>query len=82
MGGMFIAGAMEQWGLHRRIALTAVARIGTSPRRIVLGFMLATGFITLWISNTATALMMFPIGMTPSCFPAATLASRKWRVAV
>jgi sodium-dependent dicarboxylate transporter 2/3/5 len=63
LGGMFIAGAMEQWGLHRRIALVVIARIGTSPRRIVLGFMLATGFITLWISNTATAMMMFPIGM-------------------
>jgi sodium-dependent dicarboxylate transporter 2/3/5 len=63
LGGMFIAGAMEQWGLHRRIALSVIANIGTSPRRIVLGFMLATGFITLWISNTATAMMMFPIGM-------------------
>lgn len=63
LGGMWIAACMEQWGLHRRIALNIVARIGTSPRRIVLGFMLATGFITLWISNTAAAIMMFPIGM-------------------
>src|ERR1041385_2523507 len=63
LGGMMIAACMEQWGLHRRIALGIVARIGSSPRRIVLGFMLATGFITLWISNTAAALMMFPIGM-------------------
>ncbi len=63
LGGMMIAACMEQSGLHRRIALGIVARIGTSPRRIVLGFMLATGFITLWISNTAAALMMFPIGM-------------------
>lgn len=63
LGGMWIAACMEQWGLHRRIALGIVAKIGTSPRRIVLGFMLATGFITLWISNTAAAMMMFPIGM-------------------
>jgi solute carrier family 13 (sodium-dependent dicarboxylate transporter), member 2/3/5 len=63
LGGMWIAACMEQWGLHRRIALNIVAKIGTSPRRIVLGFMLATGFITLWISNTAAAIMMFPIGM-------------------
>jgi sodium-dependent dicarboxylate transporter 2/3/5 len=63
LGGMLIAAAMQQWGLHRRIALAVIARIGTEPRRIVLGFMLATGFITLWISNTATAMMMFPIGM-------------------
>ena len=63
LGGMCIAASMQQWGLHRRIALGIVSRIGTSPRRIVLGFMLATGFITLWISNTAAAMMMFPIGM-------------------
>jgi solute carrier family 13 (sodium-dependent dicarboxylate transporter), member 2/3/5 len=63
LGGMWIAACMEQWDLHRRIALNIVAKIGTSPRRIVLGFMLATGFITLWISNTAAAMMMFPIGM-------------------
>ena len=63
LGGMWIAACMEQWGLHRRIALKIVARIGTSPRRIVLGFMLATGFVTLWISNTAAAVMMFPIAM-------------------
>jgi sodium-dependent dicarboxylate transporter 2/3/5 len=63
LGGMWIAASMEQWGLHRRIALNIVARIGTSPRRIVLGFMLATAFITLWISNTAAAVLMFPIAM-------------------
>jgi sodium-dependent dicarboxylate transporter 2/3/5 len=63
LGGMWIAASMEQWGLHRRLALGIVARIGTSPRRIVLGFMLATAFISLWISNTAAALMMFPIAM-------------------
>jgi len=63
LGGMWIAACMEQWGLHRRLALGIVSKIGTSPRRIVLGFMLGTGFITLWISNTATTMMMFPIGM-------------------
>ena len=63
LGGMLIAAAMQQWGLHRRIALGIVDTIGTSPRRIVLGFMLGTGFISLWISNTATTMMMYPIGM-------------------
>ena len=63
LGGMWIAACMEQWGLHRRIALNIISAIGTSPRRIVLGFMLATAFVTLWISNTAAAMMMFPIGM-------------------
>ncbi|MFN0066193.1 MAG: SLC13 family permease [Limisphaerales bacterium] len=63
LGGMWLAAAMEQSGLHERLALGMVARIGYSPRRIVLGFMVATGFVTLWISNTAAALMMFPIAM-------------------
>ena len=63
LGGMLIAAAMQQWGLHRRIALIIVDTIGASPRRIVLGFMLGTGFISLWISNTATTMMMYPIGM-------------------
>ena len=62
-GGMLIAACMEQWMLHRRLALGIVSRLGVSPRRIVLGFILATGFITLWISNTATALLMYPIGL-------------------
>ncbi len=63
LGGMWIAAAMEEQGLHRRMALGIVVRIGTDLRRIVLGFMLATGFVSLWISNTAAAVMIFPIGM-------------------
>src|SRR5688572_5323166 len=63
LGGMWIAAAMEAWDLHRRLALGIVAKVGAGPRRIVLGFMLGTGFISLWISNTAAALMMYPIGM-------------------
>ncbi len=63
LGGMLIAASMQQWGLHRRIALTIIGAIGVSPRRIVLGFMLATAFVSLWISNTATTVMMFPIAM-------------------
>ena len=63
LGGMFIAAAMQQWGLHRRIALAIVIRVGTSPRRIVLGFMIATAFISMWIANTTATLMMFPIAL-------------------
>jgi sodium-dependent dicarboxylate transporter 2/3/5 len=63
LGGMFIAASMQQWGLHRRIALGIVAAVGASPRRIVLGFMLGTAFCSLWISNTATTMMMYPIGL-------------------
>ncbi|MEX2572057.1 MAG: DASS family sodium-coupled anion symporter [Gemmatimonadota bacterium] len=63
MGGFFIAFAMERWALHRRLALSIVAAVGTSPRRLVLGFMVATAFLSMWISNTAATAMMLPIGM-------------------
>jgi solute carrier family 13 (sodium-dependent dicarboxylate transporter), member 2/3/5 len=63
MGGFLLAVTMEKWGLHKRIALGIMARVGTSPNRLVLGFMLATGFLSMWISNTATAAMMLPIAI-------------------
>lgn len=63
MGGFMIALAMEKWNLHRRMALTIIAVIGTNTDRIILGFMVATGFLSMWISNTATAMMMVPIGL-------------------
>ena len=56
--------AIEKWSLHRRIALGIVKLTGTSGNRIVLGFILATGFISMWISNTATTMMMFPIALS------------------
>ena len=58
-----LAQAMQRWNLHRRMALTIVHRVGTSPSRIVLGFMCAAAFISMWVSNTATAAMMMPIGL-------------------
>ncbi|MCA8948013.1 MAG: DASS family sodium-coupled anion symporter [Planctomycetes bacterium] len=63
LGGFLIAVAMERSGLHRRIALAIVAAVGTRPRRLVLGFMLASAFLSMWISNTATTAMMYPIAM-------------------
>ncbi|HLR03618.1 MAG TPA: DASS family sodium-coupled anion symporter [Virgibacillus sp.] len=63
MGGFMVALAMEKWDLHRRIALTIISIIGTNTDRIILGFMVATGFLSMWISNTATAMMMVPIGL-------------------
>ena len=63
LGGMGIAAAMQQWRLDRRIALGILRAVGTDPRRLLLGLLLATAFISLWISNTATAAMMFPIGL-------------------
>ena len=61
MGGFFIAEAMQKCNLHKRIALFIIKRLGTEKRKIILGFMISTAFISLWISNTATALMMLPI---------------------
>lgn len=62
-GGMCIAAAMQQWELHRRIALNVMRTIGTDPRHLLFGFLASTAFISLWISNTATATMMVPIGL-------------------
>ena len=62
LGGFVIAIAMEKWELHRRIALSIISFVGTSTSNIVLGFMLATGFISMWVSNTAAVMMMLPIG--------------------
>ncbi|MFT5433378.1 MAG: sodium-dependent dicarboxylate transporter 2/3/5, partial [Myxococcota bacterium] len=63
MGGFFIALTLEKWNLHRRIALGVIARVGSSPGRLVLGFMIAGAALSMWISNTATALMMLPIAV-------------------
>jgi len=63
LGGFMIAIAMERWNLHRRLALGLVARVGTKPRRLLLGFLLASAFLSAWISNTATTLMLLPIAM-------------------
>ncbi|MEU2941158.1 SLC13 family permease [Nocardiopsis alba] len=63
LGGFTLAIAMEKWNLHQRIALSIVSAIGTSPRRIILGFMVATGFLSMWVSNTAATMMMIPVGL-------------------
>lgn len=63
IGGFMIAIAMEFWGLHRRIALFIINRVGGSSSHIIMGFMIAGAFLSMWISNTATAIMMVPIGL-------------------
>jgi sodium-dependent dicarboxylate transporter 2/3/5 len=63
LGGFFLARAFEEWGLHRRVALVALSLIGTQPRRLLLGTMVATAAISMWVSNTATTMMMLPIGL-------------------
>ena len=61
LGGFILAGAMEKWNLHERIALHIINAVGSNRHQIILGFMLATAFLSMWISNTATAVMMMPI---------------------
>jgi sodium-dependent dicarboxylate transporter 2/3/5 len=63
IGGFMIAVTMEKWQLHKRIALWIVRRIGGGPSRLILGFMVAAAFLSMWISNTATAIMMVPIAV-------------------
>ncbi|WP_300343907.1 DASS family sodium-coupled anion symporter [Nesterenkonia sp.] len=64
MGGFMLALAMQRWNLHRRIALVTLRAMGSKPANLIAGFMIATGFLSMWVSNTATAVMMLPIGIS------------------
>lgn len=64
LGGFLIALSMERWELHRRVALNILSRVGGRPRAILAGFMAATAFLSMWVSNSAVALMMLPIGIS------------------
>ncbi|KAB7530342.1 DASS family sodium-coupled anion symporter [Flagellimonas olearia] len=64
MGGFMLAMAIEKWNLHKRIALYIIRAIGTNMYTIVLGFMVATAFLSMWISNTATAVMVMPMAIS------------------
>ncbi|MEM1057052.1 MAG: SLC13 family permease [Bacteroidota bacterium] len=64
LGGFLLAKGLEKWNMHTRLALGVIAAVGTEPRRIVLGFMLAAGLLSMGISNTATAVMMLPIALS------------------
>lgn len=63
MGGFLIAVTMERWNLHKCVALNIINIVGVGPAKIILGFMVASAFLSMWISNTATAMMMVPIGL-------------------
>lgn len=64
LGGFILALALQRWNMHKRIAVAIVLFIGTSPTRLIAGFMISTGLLSMWVSNTATAMMMIPMGMT------------------
>ncbi|AWB81040.1 carboxylate transporter [Corynebacterium yudongzhengii] len=64
LGGFLLALGLQRWNIHRRLALAVVALVGTKPKQLILGFMLATGFLSMWVSNTATAVVMLPIGIS------------------
>jgi len=63
-GGFLLGLAMQRWNLHRRIALATLLAVGNQPSRQIAGFMIATAFISMWVSNTATSIMMLPIGLS------------------
>ncbi len=64
MGGFILGLGIQRWGLHRRVALLTVLAVGTEPVRLIGGFMLATALLSMWISNTATVILMLPIGLS------------------
>jgi sodium-dependent dicarboxylate transporter 2/3/5 len=64
LGGFVLGTAMQRWELHRRIGLHAIVLVGTTPSRLVGGFMLATALLSMWISNTATTIMMMPVAVS------------------
>lgn len=82
MGGFFIAAALEKWESHARVAYRMVLLVGVTGKRAVLGVMLATGFISMWISNTATAAMMYPIALAIGALFADDEGGRNTRTAL
>lgn len=82
LGGFLLAAALEHWHAHHRIALSVIGAVGTSSRRLVLGVMLATAFVSMWISNTATAAMMYPIAMAIGALFGTGEAARSQRIAL
>lgn len=82
LGGFLLAEALQHWRAHERMAFGVILRVGTDSRRLVLGIMLATAFISMWISNTATAAMMYPIALAIGARFGDDAAARSQQVAL
>jgi sodium-dependent dicarboxylate transporter 2/3/5 len=82
LGGFILAAALERWNAHERVALSVIGAVGTTSRRLVLGVMLATAFVSMWISNTASAAMMYPIALAIGSMFGEGPAARSQRVAL
>ncbi|MFN3746772.1 MAG: SLC13 family permease [Hyphomicrobiaceae bacterium] len=87
LGGFILGAAMQRWSLHKRIGLLAILYIGTTPSRLVGGFMLGTALLSMWVSNSATAIMMLPVAVSIAALfesqdPLSQTAHRNFSVAL
>jgi sodium-dependent dicarboxylate transporter 2/3/5 len=82
LGGFLIAMAMESCGLHKRVALLVLRAVGTRPANLILGFMLVTAFISMWVSNTATVVMMLPMATSVTALARGGPQGRPFEVAL
>lgn len=81
LGGFMLAAALQRWGLDRRIAFAVLARVGSEPAQVLAGVMAATAFLSMWVSNTATAAIMVPIAISLASLNAGPLAAADNRMA-
>lgn len=77
MGGFMLALGLQRWNLHRRLALHVILLVGTRPKQLIAGFMIATGVLSMWVSNTATAVVMLPIGTSVLALTAETVGGHR-----
>lgn len=77
MGGFILALGLQRWNLHRRLALHVILLVGTKPKQMIAGFMLATALLSMWVSNTATAVVMLPIGTSVLALTAEVVGGHK-----